>query len=414
MLKKLFGQGYVKQGFSWSLYDFANSSYAIIVASFIFPVLYRDLVAGKEKGDFYWGLITGVSILLGALASPLVGAMADEDKRKKRKFVFFVSISAVATSLLYFSGPNTLLFSSLIFILANAFFELAQTLYDSFLSRVSPKHLWGKVSGFAWGLGYIGGVAAMLIFKPWYERGFEGANLNNYLLTFPLTALFFLVFSLPMFFWVKDSETAVKIRLHKLFYSGYTRIKNTFQNIVAHKNIFKFLLAFYFMNDAMATMFAFMPIFARTTIGMNFKDLTLILLGTQVLAFPAAWFSGWISDKVGQKPVVLLTVFGWFALTLMMAQSQTKTHFYILASLGALVMGSSQGAARAWLTKIVPEEKRSEFFGFNGFASKIAATTGPVIFGALSSFTGNQRYGVLAMLPFFVISFFIFLKVRED
>lgn len=167
------------------------------------------------------------------------------------------------------------------------------------------------------------------------------------------------------------------------------------------------------MNDAMATMFAFMPLFGKATLGLNFKELTLLLMGAQVFAFPAAWFSGWISDKIGQKPVVLSTVFGWFSLTLMIALSQTKMHFYIAALLGALVTGSSQGAARAWFTKIVPEEKRSEFFGFNGFASKIAATAGPVIFGALASFTGNQRYGVLAMLPFFAVSFYVFLKVKE-
>ena len=195
--------------------------------------------------------------------------------------------------------------------------------------------------------------------------------------------------------------------------SGFGRVIHTVKNIRNYKDIAWFLLAFYFMNDAMVTMFSFMPIFARTTLGIPFKELTLLLLGVQIIAFPAAWFSGWLSDKIGQKPILLTTLAGWFALTTVIFFSQAPWHFYIAALFGGLVIGSSQGAARAWMTKLVPEEKRSEFFGFNGFASKISATTGPVIFGALASFTGNQRWGVLAMLPFFVVSFVIFSKIKE-
>lgn len=413
MLSKIFGQGNVKQGLSWSLYDFANSSYAVMIMSFVFPIFYREVVAGKERGDFYWGVITSLSILLGALAAPIIGAMADEDGRKKRKFISAVLIAIIATALLFFSGPSTLILSSLIFIAANLCFEIAQTLYDSFLGQIAPKNLWGRISGFAWGLGYIGGVAAMLILMPFYSKGFEGNLMDNYRLTFPLTAIFFLIFSLPIFLWVKEPASKITKSIRQLLTSGFGRVFHTIKNIRNHKDIAWFLLAFYFMNDAMVTLFSFMPIFARTTLGIPFKELTILLLGVQIIAFPAAWFSGYISDKVGQKPILLTTLIGWFALTTTIFFSQVPWHFYIGALLGGLVIGSSQGAARAWMTKLVPEEKRSEFFGFNGFASKIAATTGPVIFGALASFTGNQRWGVLAMLPFFFLSFIIFYQIKE-
>lgn len=413
MLSKIFGQGNVKQGLSWSLYDFANSSYAVLIVSFVFPIFYREVVVGKERGDFYWGLITSLSILLGALAAPIIGAMADEDGRKKHKFVFSVLVAITATALLYFSGPGTLIITSVIFIMANLCSEIASTLYDSFLGHIAPKNLWGQISGFAWGLGYIGGVAAMLILMPFYSKGFEGSLMDNYRLTFPLTALFFLIFSLPIFLWVKEPASRIKKSIKQLVASSFGRVSHTIKNIKNYKNIAWFLLAFYFMNDAMVTMFSFMPIFARATLGIPFKKLTILFLGVQIIAFPAAWFSGWLSDRLGQKPILLTTLIGWFSLTLVIFLSQAPWHFYVATLLGGLVIGSSQGAARAWMTKLVPEEKRSEFFGFNGFASKIAATTGPVIFGALASFTGNQRWGVLAMLPFFALSFIIFFKIKE-
>jgi UMF1 family MFS transporter len=128
-----------KQVLSWALYDFANSSYALIIISFIFPIFYRDIIAGEKYGDFYWGLIISISILLGGLASPILGAIADEHKRKKSKFIFLVTSSSVGTALLYLTGSQTLLFDSVLFVLTNLFYEMAQSLYDSFLPQISTK-----------------------------------------------------------------------------------------------------------------------------------------------------------------------------------------------------------------------------------------------------------------------------------
>ena len=377
MLSKIFGTGNVKQGLGWALYDFANSSYSVLILSFVFPVFYREAIAGKARGDFYWGLIASLSILLGAFAAPIIGAMADEDGRRKRKFITVVLIAILGTACLYFSGPGTLLLSSLVFIVANLCFEIASTLYDSFLGHIAPKNLWGRISGFAWGLGYIGGVAAMLLLMPFFGQGFEGDLLNKYRLTFPLTAAFFMIFSLPLFYWVKEPVSNSHKPLGQLMKAGFGRIFYTVKNFRNYKNILCFLAAFYFMNDAMVTMFGFMPIFARATLGIPFKELTLILLTVQIIAFPAAWFSGWLSDKVGQKPILIAALCGWVAVTVSIFFSLAPWHFYAAAAVGGLVIGSSQGAARAWMTKLVPAEKRGEFFGFNGFAAKLRQPPAP-------------------------------------
>lgn len=415
ILDKFFKNANKKEAISWAFYDFANSSYALLILSFVFPIYFKEVIAGVEKGDFYWGLLVSVSILIGGLIAPIIGAIADYDSRKKIKFIIFALVSMVGTAFLFFSGSNKLLLVSLIFLISNVAFELAQTLYDSFLARVSTKETVGRISGMAWGLGYIGGVVAMLALKPLYENGYAGDFEFGYKLVFPLTALFFFLFSLPSFIFIKEkSENRNKESFSALVKHGVKSVIGTIKNLKQHKNIAWFLVGFYFVNDALVTIFAFTPIYARTTFGMEFKEILTLLLIVQIIAFPAATIFGLLSDRKGSKKILLFTIAVWAIIVALLSVATTKTMFYVLALLTALVIGSSQAIARSWLSKLVPDEKRFEFFGFNGFASKIAATTGPVLFGAVSVATGNQRLAMAALIPFFIIAFIIFARIKEE
>ncbi|MEK7190277.1 MAG: MFS transporter [Patescibacteria group bacterium] len=415
LLNKFFKEANKKEAISWAFYDFANSSYALLILSFIFPIYFKEVVVGIEKGDFYWGLLVSISILIGGLLAPIIGAIADYDSRKKIKFIIFALISMIGTAFLFFTGSNKLLLTSLIFLISNIAFELAQTLYDSFLARVSTKETVGRISGMAWGLGYIGGVVAMLVFKPLYENGYAGDFEFGYKLVFPLTALFFLLFAIPSFIFIKEkAESRNKESLSTLIKHGVKSVLGTIKNLKQHKNIAWFLLGFYFVNDALVTFFAFTPIYARTTFGMEFKEIFILLLIVQIVAFPAATILGLLSDRKGSKKILLFTIAIWAIIIALLSVATTKTMFYILALLTALVIGSSQAIARSWLSKLVPDEKRFEFFGFNSFASKIAATTGPVLFGVISVATGNQRFAMAALIPFFIIAFIIFARIKEE
>src|SRR3989344_9654080 len=153
-----------KQIFSWALFDFANSSYSLLIISFVFPIFFKEVIAGSN-GDFWWGLNISISILIGGLLSPIIGAIVDHDSRKKIKFIIFTSLSIIGTALLFFTGSDMLLFSSLLFITTNVFYEIALVLYDSFLTHISTKDNAGVISGLGWGLGYIGGITAMLLLR---------------------------------------------------------------------------------------------------------------------------------------------------------------------------------------------------------------------------------------------------------
>ncbi len=412
-LKNFFKDVSKKEAISWAFYDFSNSGYYMIIMSFVFPLYFKEVIAKGAYGDFWWGLSISISILIGALLSPIIGAIADYDTQRKRKFIIFSIISMIGTALLYFTGSNMLLVSAMIFIITNLFYELALVLYDSFLMHVSSDETVGRISGLGWGLGYVGGIVAMLALRPLYGGGIEG-NLALYKLTFPLTALFFLVFSLPAFIFIKEHK---KIRVKKSFFSvvkiGIRNVLSTIKDIKKHKKIAWFLVGFYFINDALVTLFAFVSIYAKTTLSFSVSEITLLLILMQLIGFPCAIFFGWLSDKKGSKKILLFTIAVWALIVILSATATSKTVFYFVAVLVGLVIGSSQAIARSWLTKIIPKKKRCEFFGFNGFASKVAATTGPVLFGVVSSVTANQRIAMIALLPFFIISFIIFYRIEE-
>jgi len=399
---------------AWAFYDFANSSYYLIMLSFVFPIYFKEVVVGGSKGDFYWGLVLAVSILLGGLAAPIIGAIADYDNRKKPKFILFTLICIASTAILYFSGPGKVLFSSIFFIIASFSLALILPIYDSFLGWVSKKENAGTVSGFAWGLGYMGGLAAVVLFKPFYGGGYAGSLDYLYRLTFPLTAVFFLVFSLPAFLYIVEfKRESRKESFYNLIKIGFKKTFTTLKNIREHSDVAWFLLGFYLFSDALGTLFAFMPIYARGTLKLSFLEITALLLVIQIIAFPASALAGFISDKMGSRRILITTLWVWAIIVGMLAMAGSKSFFYLIAFLIALVIGSSQTIARSWLSKMVPPEKRFEFFGFNSFASKIAATTGPVIFGTVSVLTNNQRWAVLSLLPFFVLSIIIFSRIKE-
>jgi UMF1 family MFS transporter len=401
-----------KEAISWAFYDFANSAYALLILSFVFPIFFREVIAGGVNGDFWWGLAISVSIILGGLASPIVGAIADHDTRRKRKFIIFSLLSMIGTTALYFTGQNMLLFALILFIITNLCFEIAQTLYDSFLLQVSTEETAGRISGLGWGLGYLGGIIAMLVLKPLYEAGY--ANGALYKLTFPLTALFFFLFALPVFLFLKEHKKFTqKESLLSLIKTGISNTFRTIKDIKQHKKVAWFLVGFYILNDALVTIFAFVPIYAKVTLEMTFSEITMLLLVVQLIGFPAAIFFGWLSDKRGSKKILLTTIVLWALIVLGISFATTKTFFYVMAIFTGLVIGSSQAIARSWFSKIIPKEKMCEFFGFNGFASKVAATTGPLLFGIISTVTSNQRIAMGTLIIYFVISFLIFARIKD-
>ncbi len=405
-----------RETWSWSFYDFANSSYGAVFLTFLFPVFYREVIAGGTgRADFFWGLSVGISIIIAAITSPIVGAIADRAKNKKEMLITFSIGCILGTAVLYFAPKLGLFWTSTLFILTNFCYTAGIVIYDSFLQDVATRHTKGTVSGLGWGLGYIGGILAMLIFYPFYGPGFAGEHLTKYLTTFPLIAAFFLVFALPAFIWLKSHKHLCKHPLSPLnsLLQAFKSLFETIKHWRKYKNILLFLTAFYLLSDGLNTIFFFMSIYATTTLGLSISKVAIVLILVQIIGFPSTIIAGRLTDRYGAKPVLITSTIGWILIVLLLLAKPGFEMLLGIAAFTGLVIGAAQAPARALLAKMVPLEKSCEFFGFNGLASKISASLGPILFGAISWATASQRLALTSVLVFFVGSLFVLRYVQE-
>jgi len=401
---------------SWAFYDFANSSYSTLIASLIFPVLYRTVIAGGTgKADFYWGLCIAISVTLAALASPIIGALADRAKNKKEILVWLSLACIAGTAALWYAPSLGLFLNSALFILTNFCYSAALVVYDSFLNDLSTRHTRGKISGFGWGIGYLGGLVAMIALYPLYSAGFAGENLPKYLLTFPAVAAFFLLFAIPTFIFLRSHKHLCTHPLPawKALPDACKSLAGTLKQWKQYKNILLFLLAFYLLNDGLNTIFSFIPIYASVTLGLSIGFTAILYIVVQIVGVPATIISGHLSDRFGAKPVLVVSTLGWMLVVALLLASPSKTMMFVIAVLTGIIIGGSQAPARSLLAKLVPVDKACQFFGFNGFANKISASLGPVIFGGISWATGSQRWALASVLIFFVASIIVLRLVRE-
>jgi len=402
-----------KEVVSWALFDFANSAYSILVISLVFSVFFtKHIMEGSRYADLMWGFALSTGLLLGALAAPAIGAIADYARKRKPLFVFFSLVAIAGTASLYFTGPGTVALAIILFIITNFAYELALVLYDSFLVLIVGSQYAGRISGLGWGLGYLGGITAAVLLAPLYRGDYPGRE-SLFMLTFPLTALFFLVFAMPAFLNLHEKGDKLRARIPFLIGHGFHRALHTLKHVKHYANIFKFLIGYYLVTNGLFTLISFTGIFAVRTLGLSLNDVLILFLIIHAVGLPATIYAGHLADKIGHKKVLLASIVGWVVATVWMAYITAPWMFYVLAVIGGLVLGTTQAVGRAFLSHLVPIENSAELFGFNGLASKVAATIGPLVFGAISAVTANQRMAVLSLVLFFVASFLVLLTVKE-
>ena len=394
------------QVFYWSLFDFANTSFSITIVTFVYAVYFKETVAGNQPiGDFYWSLGTGISMFIVAIISPFLGAIADHSAGKKRFLLFFTLLCILSTGGLYFIGSGDIVEGLILFILANIGFEAGLVFYDSFLPEISDEKNYGRTSGFGFAMGYIGSFASLVIIYPLVTN-----DLVKY--SFPASALFFLVFSLPLFLFLPDTKKYVE-RTKSYFKIGLERIVFTITHLKNYKNLALFLVAFFFYIEGVNTAIYFSGNYAKSTLNFSFTELTLFFMIAQTTAVAGSIIFGVIADSIGQKKTIYITLIIWFIVIFTASVIQSKFGFFIVGCIAGLGMGSTQSVSRSLMSKLTPPDKKTEFFGFYSFFGKSSAIFGPLVFGFISWQTGSQRIAILSMGVFFTIGMVLLSKVKE-
>ncbi|MEJ5304413.1 MAG: MFS transporter [Ignavibacteria bacterium] len=403
--RKLLSKKY-RQVFYWSLFDFANTSFSITIVTFVYAVYFKETVAGnKPIGDFYWSLGTGISMLIVAIISPFLGAIADHSAGKKRFLLFFTLMCIISTASLYFITAGDILAGLILFILANIGFEAGLVFYDSFLPEISDEKNYGRTSGFGFAMGYIGSFASLVIIYPLITN-------NMVRLSFPASALFFLIFSLPLFLFLPDTKKYIQ-RNKSYFKIGLERIVFTITHLKNYKNLALFLIAFFFYIEGVNTAIYFSGNYAKSTLNFDFTELTLFFMIAQTTAVAGSIIFGVIADSIGQKKTIYITLIIWFIVIFTASIIRYKYEFFIVGCIAGLGMGSTQSVSRSLMSKLTPPDKKTEFFGFYSFFGKSSAIFGPLVFGFVSWQTGSQRIAILSMGLFFTIGMLLLSKVKE-
>lgn len=401
------------QIFSWTLFDFANTAFSVIIVTVIYSRYFTTHVAGGRQ--WLWGLAVSLSMIIAAVLSPPLGAAADTSRNRKTFLFFFTIVCVICCALMFFVTDGMILLGILLFVLANIGFEGGLVFYDAFLPGITSRSTYGRVSGYGFAMGYVGALAVLLLTMLMLPESSDPQYLFYLRLSFVVAAGFFLLFSLPLFLFVPEPQLNATSSA-SYFKRGFKQASATFRSLFIKKEqpaIARFLIAFFLYNDGILTVIAFAAIFAERILMMSDKDIIVFFAIVQTSAIVGSTIFGIITDKIGPKRTISITLILWMCITIAAYFVQTVAEFYAVALVAGVAIGSSQSASRSFMALLVPKEREAEYFGFyDGLCGKASAVIGPFIYGVIANLT-NERYASLTITLFFLTGLLILQGVKE-
>lgn len=395
-----------RQVFYWSLFDFANSSYATIIVAFVFAVYFKNIISsGRPISDFYWSLGINISMISTAIINPILGAIADRSSTKKKFLAFFSALCIAGTALMYYTGEGTIALALILFVLSNIGFQAGMTFYDAFIPEMVEEKYYNKVSGIGYAVGYIGSLLSVVLVFPLKD------NPN---LLFVVTACIFTIFSLPLFLFLKEEKIKYEKPIEGYIRFGIEKVSTTIKNIKSYNNLKNFLLSFFFYIDAVNTIIFFAGIYASTTLGFSITELAIFFIVVQITALIGSLLFGFIGDNIGILRSIVITLIFWCLITIFVFITNDKNSFFIIGGFAGLFLGSTQALSRTMMSKLVPFKSKTEFFGFYALLDKTSTLLGPLTFGLVSWLTGSQKFAVLSVGVFFVVGMLLLKRVKEN
>lgn len=428
---------------AWSMYDFANQPFTNLVLTFIYGTFFTTVIASNEiVGTQQWSHAISITAIVVALLSPFMGALADKGGYRKMFMFFFTWLTIIATTVLYFVLPGQVIKALFWFVLANIGFEMGSVFCNAYLPDISHSKNIGRISGYGWSLGYVGGLLSLALAMFFLVQtdtpvfGFlkgEAGAYQNIRATNLLVAVWFAVFSIPTFLFVKDKKPDTKAFLNNTKHT-LKAFRSTANELRSYPQIIRFLLARLVYNDGLVTVFAFGGIYAAGSLNFTFDEIMVLGIVLNITAGLGAFLMGYLDDKVGGKKTLKVTLLGlMLAIALAFFAPEirpflqyvfggssvpdwvnAKNIFWIAAVLIGVFSGPNQSSSRSLMGRFTPEEKKNEFFGFFAFSGKATAFVGPFLLGALTVAFDSQRAGISIVFFFFLFGYFLLGRVDEE
>jgi UMF1 family MFS transporter len=412
---------------AWALYDVANSSFTTLIVTFIYSTYFVGYMSGTGRDlTSVWTGAVAITAVSVALLSPLLGAIADRGGYRKRFLLTASSICVAATAALAFMEPGRPGTAIVIFVIANVAFEMGSAFYDSFLPDLVPQDMIGRVSGLGWGLGYVGGIAALLLAlygfvqtgSPLYPvfagaLGLTAEGGANVRATALLVAVWFAVFTIPFIILVPEPRIAGGTIPGNAIAAGFRRLAASFRQIRQYRQIVRLILARLIYNDGLVVIFALGAVFAQQVYGFTTDETIIFGIVLNVAAGIGAIGFGFLDDRIGGRKTILASLVGLIAAAMLAVMGQSRATFWVAAIFVGLLVGPNQSASRSLLGRFVPDDKEAEFYGFFAFSGKATAFLGPTLYGTLVNATGTHRAGMAVTIVFFIVGALLLLRVDE-
>ncbi|CAA7623161.1 MFS transporter [Magnetospirillum sp. UT-4] len=406
---------------SWALYDWANSPFATLVVTFVFPAYFASAVVGDPvAGQAEWGYAMGLSGLLVAVTAPVFGAVADTGGRRKRWLAAFTLLCAAASAALWLVRPEAaaVTLAVTLVVLANWGLEAAGVFYNAMLPDIAGPGRMGRLSGWAWGLGYAGGLAALVLAlvalvmpeTPWFGIPKEGAA--HIRLIGPLVAAWLLIFALPLFLWVPEASPAAAPALRVR--AALRSLGRSLAEVARMGPTGRFLLAHLLYADGLATLFAMGGVFVAGAHGFTLEEVMLFGIVLNVTAGLGAAGFAWMDDLAGPKPTILVALAGLIAAGAGILLAEQRLLVWVLGGALGIFVGPAQAAGRSLLARLAPPERRTELFGLYALSGKATAFLGPWAVGAVTIASGSQAAGMAVILAFFAAGAAVLATVRPE
>lgn len=411
---------------SWAFYDFANTIFSSNINTVFFP-FYMDEILGtnevkQQVASTFISYANAIASLFLVIFSPLFGVWIDYTGLKKRFIVWFASISIIFTFMMgvfsywqtdiTFGGvPMSLFLVVVSFVIAKFFFNSSLVFYDAMMPDLGTKEEMPLISGYGVAIGYFGTIVGLLVY-PFVSDG-------NFHRAFIPTAVLYLIFSLPLFFINKDKPVPKEQRNVKSFLSGYKEIIKTFKEMRAYKAIFTFMIAYFFLNDAIATTIAMMAVYATAIVGFSSGQFIILYLVSTVSTIIGSLVFGYITKSVGAKRAITYVALLMIVSLIIAVFALKQWMFWIAGSMFGVSLGSMWVTSRTYIIELSPKEKQGQFFGLFAFSGKVSSIIGPAIYGTVTLLL--KDYGTLAsrialstLIVLTIIGLIIHIRVRPN
>lgn len=402
-----------REVWGWAMYDFANSAYTTTVVTAIFNAYFVAVVAaGASWATLAWTTTQAVASVAIMLTAASVGAHADRHGAKKKLLALTTVGCVVATAALFWVGPGDVVLAMVLVAIASFFFGSGENIVAAFLPELAAEEDLGKVSGWGWAWGYLGGMACLGLCLAWIvaAKG-RGEGPESFVpAAMLITAAFFAVASAPTFLLLRERVRASPAVAAAGELSALARrLLMIAREASRFQDMARFMVCLLCYQSGVFAAIALAAIYAQEAIGFTAEDNIKLFFVVNGTAAIGAFAFGYLQDRLGHVRTIALTLLGWLLMTAIALASDSRMQFWLAANIAGLCLGSSQSASRALVAVFAPRQRRAEFFGLWGLAMKLAAVAGPMTYGLTTWLSGGNHRLALAITGLYFVGGLILL-----